>query len=212
MGFVICGLWFGNQPNPQSTTHNPQSTTHNPQSTTHNPQPTIHNPHPTTHKMKRISILIFVAAAVLFFGQGCATRKQQAVDQSMLIQENLQLDQALSIAQYELMLAQQENEELRRQLDQPNTNGSGSRSRNMPPLRSNYEPVTTPNFDANDSTLPQPTNQMPPRFQQQQNQQQMPSQSQMQRFGSSTSIMQASGVQYVEVPPDAPQWSPQRRY
>jgi len=163
--------------------------------------------------MKRISTLIFVAAAVLFFGQGCATRKQQAVDQSMLIQENLQLDQALSITQYELMLAQQENEELRRQLGQPNTNGNNSGNRKMPPLRSNYEPVTTPNFDANDSNLPQPTNQMPPRFhQQQQNQQQMPPQSQQQRFGSSTPFMQASGMQYIEVPPDAPQWSPQRRF
>ena len=157
---------------------------------------------------KRISTLIFVAVAVLFFGQGCATRKQQAVDQSMLIQENLQLDQALSIAQYELMLAQQENGELRRRLGQSNISGSDSGSR-MPPLRSTHEPAA-PNFDSHDSTLPQPTNQMPSRFQQPQNQQQMSPQSQQQQFGSSASIMQASGMQYVEVPHDAPQWSPRR--
>lgn len=176
---------------------------------------------------KRISTLI-LAATMLFLGQGCAGRKQQAVDRSMLIQENLQLDQALSIAQYELMLAQQENEALRARIGQPSAsdgrlgNGSGGR---MPPLRSDYEPMSNgvgsaPSFDAYDPNLPQPSNQMPQRFRQQQpnvtppqNQEQYyqgQGQSDMRQYGTSSPVMQASGVQYVEVPPDAPQWSPRR--
>ena len=140
--------------------------------------------------MKRISTLILLAA-LLFLGQGCATRKQHAVDRSMLIQENLQLDQALSIVQYELLLAQQENENLRRQLDQSATNGNTSGDgRVPPPLRSTYESpndLTDTMFDAHDSTLPPPTNQIPQHFQQ-----------------------RPAQPQHVEVPPGGPQWTPQR--
>jgi hypothetical protein len=157
---------------------------------------------------------------------GCANRFQHAADKSLLIQENLQLDQALSITQYELMLTQQENDALRRQLEQVSQNRGGSTSSNtsdnmssgrIPPLRSEYEPMgMRPNFNANDPNLPPPSNQMPQRFQRPQ---QNPSpdfppqsatvpgnQSQVNR----SSVIQASRVQNVEVPPGAPQWSPYR--
>ena len=122
---------------------------------------------------------------------GCANRYQHAADKSLLIQENLQLDQALSITQYELMLMQQENDTLRKQLDQVQntenrTNGSSSGSTSsghLPPLRSQYEPMgTQPTFDAHDPNLPPPSNQMPRTFQRPQQ----------------------------NLPPDFPQWSPHR--
>lgn len=143
---------------------------------------------------KRISTLILVAT-MLLFGQGCASRKQQAVDRSMLIQENLQLDQALSIAQYELMLTREENEMLRNRLAQTPANDGRSGGR-LPALRSTYEPMPNetgpaPTFDPHDSTLPPPSNQMPSRFQRQENQ-------------------RPNQPQHVEVPIGAPQWSPQR--
>ena len=127
---------------------------------------------------------------------GCgANRFQHAADKSLLIQENLQLDQALSITQYELMLVQQENDVLRRQLEQVSqssgvqsggTSGNTSSGR-LPSLRSTYEPMATaPTFDVNDPNLPSPSNQMPQHFQRPQ--QSLPS----------------------DFPPGTPQWSPQR--
>jgi len=145
----------------------------------------------------------------------------------MLIQENLQLDQALSITQYELMLVQQENDALRRQLEQvtqQNTgdasgNTSGGMLNNMTgtratTLRSQYEQAT-PTFDANDPNLPPPSNQVPHYFQRPQ-QNQLPDQSQQrfpqQQFQQPPPISQASHARTptAAVPPGAPQWLPQR--
>jgi len=169
---------------------------------------------------------LFALCALLFALcalSGCANNRfQHAADKSLLIQENLQLDQALSITQYELMLAQQENDALRRQLDQVkqsangNTSGGLSNGR-MPPLRSQYEPVA-PAFDAIDPNLPPPSNQVPHYFQRpqqnqppDQSQQRFPSPQSPNRPANSSPVIQASRVQYVEVPPGAPQWSPQRQ-
>ncbi|MCL2117857.1 MAG: hypothetical protein FWH27_05455 [Planctomycetaceae bacterium] len=133
---------------------------------------------------------------------GCANRFQHAADKSLLIQENLQLDQALSITQYELMRAQQDNDALRRQLEQAQNAGNGTTGDRMPPLRSEYEPVSGteayPAFDANHPNLPPPSNQVPQRFQRPQ--QDLPPEI----------PPQSSAAQYVDTPPGAPQWSPYR--
>ena len=150
---------------------------------------------------------------------GCANRFQHAADKSLLIQENLQLDQALSITQYELMLAQQENDALRKQLERVSQNGNGSTPGNTsggvsnshkPPLRSEYEPMgERPHFNATDPNLPPPSNQMPQRFQRPQQNPSIdyPPQS---ATRPNNQVIQASGPQYVEVPSGAPQWSPHR--
>ena len=148
---------------------------------------------------------------------GCANRFQHAADKSLLIQENLQLDQALSITQYELMLAQQENDALRRQLEQTSQNPGGmsgnTSSGRLPLLRSQYESMgTAPTFDAHDPSLPPPSSQLPRSFQR-------PQQSPPGNYppqpsvvpGHQTHDFQASaGTQYTSVPSGVPQWSPQR--
>ena len=115
-------------------------------------------------------ISTLVALIALCCPLGCANRYQHAADKSLLIQENLQLDQALSITQYELMRVQQENDALRRQLERVQNAGngtSGGTSNNtpngrMPPLRSQHEPMgPAPTFDAFDPNLPPPSNQVP---------------------------------------------------
>jgi len=167
--------------------------------------------------------LHFELACVLLFAlcvlPGCANLQHKA-DRSMLIQENLQLDQALSITQYELMLAQQENDVLREQLKQvmQNTGGGTSGGDNTSggtratTLRSQYEQVA-PTFDANDPNLPPPSNQVPHYFQRPQ-QNLPPDQSYRQfpqQFQQPPPISQAlSRTQTAAVPPGAPQWSPQR--
>ena len=135
----------------------------------------------------------------------------------MLIQENLQLDQALSITQYELMIVQQENDILREQLQQmtqqnASGNTSGGTSNNMTgtratTLRSQYEQAT-PTFDANDPNLPPPSNQIPHYFQRpslNHSLDQIP-----QQLQQPPPIRQASNARTANVPPGAPQWSPQR--
>ena len=154
---------------------------------------------------------------------GCANNRfQHQADKSLLIQENLQLDQALSITQYELMLMQQENDALRRQLEQMTQNSgssSGSTSGGMTggrttTLRSQtdlqYEQAA-PTFDANDPNLPPPSNQVPHYFQrpQQNPPSDYPTQSAT-RPGRQTGVVHASGTQYANTLPGAPQWSPQR--
>jgi len=119
-------------------------------------------------RTKWISTLMTLVA-LCFFTLGCANLQHKA-DRSMLIQENLQLDQALSITQYELMLVQQENDALREQLEQLQNAGggtSGGTSNNTTggtrttTLRSQYEEQVAPTFDANDPNLPPPSNQVP---------------------------------------------------
>jgi len=153
--------------------------------------------------MKWISTLMTLTALCC----GCANLQHKA-DRSMLIQENLQLDQALSITQYELMLAQQENDALRRQLLEQVSAGASGSTRGKA-LRSQYEEVT-PTFDANDPNLPPSSNQVPHYFQR-------PSQNHSldqipQQFQQPPPISQASHArtQTAAVPPGAPQWSPQR--
>ncbi len=163
---------------------------------------------------KRISTLMALVALACF-APGCANRFQQSADKSLLIQENLQLDQALNITQYELMLARQENDALRRQLEQSSQNGSGATSGGgvsggrLPPLRSTYDSGNgagaAPSFEANDPNLPAPTNQMPNKFMRQPGQPAIaPPQP------ATVPDTQARATQYVDVPPNAPQWSPQR--
>ena len=179
---------------------------------------------------KWISVPVALAALCCCM-MGCgANRFQHAADKSLLIQENLQLDQALSITQYELMRAQQENDALRKQLEEAgsivtrnssqnpgNMSGGtsgGVTSGRMPPLRSQYDTMgTAPAFNANDPNLPSPTNQLPHHLQRpQQNAppEITPPQS-ANGSGNQTDVSQASATQYANVPPGAPQWSPQRR-
>ena len=154
---------------------------------------------------------------------GCANNRfQHQADKSLLIQENLQLDQALSITQYELMLAQQENDVLREQLEQMTQNSgssSGSTSGGMTggrttTLRSQHDlqyEQAAPAFDAYDPSLPPPSNQVPQFFQRPllNPPPDYPTQS-VTRPGRQTGVVHVSGTQYANTPPGAPQWSPQR--
>ena len=112
---------------------------------------------------KRISILL-LGGMLLAWLPGCTTRYQNAVDRSMLIQENLQLDQALSLAQYRLTVLEDENRTLRRELGQTPPDGNRKttyeNTKNAVPnfqdnpRRSNtpYQPAPT----SSDTVLPAP--------------------------------------------------------
>ncbi|MDR1492818.1 MAG: hypothetical protein LBT05_08860 [Planctomycetaceae bacterium] len=110
-------------------------------------------------RTKRISPLLLTIFLTLILLPGCANRYQRKVDEAMLIQENLQLDQALSIAQYELELTRQENNSLHKQLRENSSNRRDGNSFNsLPPLRTNPESV--PNFNQQGGSLDE--NSLPP--------------------------------------------------
>ncbi|MCL2347980.1 MAG: hypothetical protein FWC50_06915 [Planctomycetaceae bacterium] len=123
--------------------------------------------------LKRISILL-LGGILLAWLPGCASRYQNAVDRSMLIQENLQLDQALSLAQYRLTILEDENRRLRRELGQESSSDNrrttyGNAKSTVPNYldnagRSNvpYQPAPT----SPDTILPAPNppGRIPPMF------------------------------------------------
>ncbi|MDR1384386.1 MAG: hypothetical protein LBJ67_11185 [Planctomycetaceae bacterium] len=110
-------------------------------------------------RTKRISPLLLTVFLTLILLAGCTHRYQRKVDEAMLIQENLQLDQALGIAQYELELTRQENDSLRKQLEENSLNyRNRNSSDSLPSLRTN--PKSVPSFNQQDA-LPY-ENSLPP--------------------------------------------------
>jgi hypothetical protein len=164
--------------------------------------------------MKWIAMLVTLAA-LCCCALGCANRFQHAADRSMLIQENLQLDQALNLVSYELMLAQQENDALRRQIERVSQNAGGTTggvsTGRTPPLRSQHEQITPPTFEANNPNLPPPSHQLPHHFQRpQQPQLYDPSQHSPSQQPSPQQPPPLSQPSPPQTTVGVPQWSPHR--
>ncbi|MDR3111077.1 MAG: hypothetical protein LBU65_15515 [Planctomycetaceae bacterium] len=100
--------------------------------------------------------MFFTITALILLTTGCVSRYQYQVDQSLLVQENQKLENALYVTHHQLVDVQRENEELRNQVSTaPTTQPSRpARREQVPPDTLDVPPEFNPGLEIPSKTNP----------------------------------------------------------